>query len=145
LTNGVANGVPAVAVFTLATGARNIQFLSDAPPNGRALAMPVAISQLCVAGQPCLSPANPRFNYHVTAFGRDGTTDTVDGIASFNAFTPALSTGMFATVAPDATVPITVSVDETELALTPARGWLVMTQENAGASEALLKPYVPAP
>jgi minor extracellular serine protease Vpr len=145
LTVGTANGVSAVAVFNLANGTRTIQLLADAPFDSRSMAIPVRVSQLCAAGFPCLSTTNPRLTYHVQAFGRDGTSDVVDGTASYNVYTPALSTGSFATVAPNTTATVTLSVDETELALTPARGFLVMSHENAGASEALLKPYVPAP
>ena len=70
----------------------------------------------------------------------DGTTDTIDGKASFNAFTPSISTGMYDTVAPGGSASETVTVDPTEWKTTPALGVMVVTHENNNHSEAQLIP-----
>ncbi|HEY9483884.1 MAG TPA: S8 family serine peptidase [Micromonosporaceae bacterium] len=137
LTAGTSNGQMAVAVFDLRTSAGSIQFLADAPTDSSTIVLRVNISQLCVAGSPCLSASNPRFTYHAVAFGlTDNTMDTVDGTASFNAFSPAISTGMFDVVAPNASTTETVSVNKAEWATTPALGLMIVSHDNRSADEA---------
>ena len=103
LTTGTPSGIDAVAVFNLATGGGSIQYLADAPTDSNTITLPVDFEQLCDAGSPCLSAANPRFTYTVASFGlTDKTSDTIDATAQFNAFAPSISTGMFDTVAPNA-------------------------------------------
>ena len=129
LTAGSFNGQMAVAVFPRAipgvdenpTG--SIAFLADALTDSTSIVLPVRFAQLCRAKHPCLSAASPRIGYSVESFGlTDGTFDAIPATATFNAFTPSLSTGMFDTVAPDATATETVSLDAAEFARTPARG-----------------------
>jgi minor extracellular serine protease Vpr len=137
LTAGEADGQDAVAVFNLHTEAGTIQFLADAPTDSTTIVLPVTQAQLCSAGAPCLSAANPRFTYHAVAFGTtDNTMDTVDGIASYNAFTPAISTGMFDVVAPNGSATETVNVNTAEWALTPARGLMIVSHDNKSTKEA---------
>jgi len=140
LTAGTSSGQMAVAVFDLRPNSKNpgsIQFLADAPTDSSTIVLPVNISQLCRTGSPCLSASNPRLTYHAVAFGlTDNTQDTVDGTASFNAFTPAISTGMFDVVAPNASTTETVSVDKAEWATTPARGLMIVSHDNRSADEA---------
>src|SRR5262249_37411568 len=96
LTAGSDNGQDAVAVFNIHTGRGSIQFRADAPTDSNTIVLPVTSAQLCSAGAPCLSAANPRLSYHAIGFGRtDDTVDELPGTASFNAFTPAISNGMF--------------------------------------------------
>ena len=64
----------------------------------------------------------------------------VDGTASFNAFTPSLSTGMFDEVAPNASVNESVTLDKTEFAQTPAKGFMVISHDNPSTDEAQLIP-----
>ncbi len=137
LTTGSSNGQLATAVFDLRTGAGSIRFLADAPFDSSTIALPVLISQLCATGSPCLSAANPRLRYHTVAFGlTDGTVDIVDGVAAFNAFDPAVSTGGFNVVAPNGTATETIAFNAAEFALTPALGLLVVSHDNASADEA---------
>jgi hypothetical protein len=137
LQTGSSNGVMAVAVFDLNAGGGSIQFLADAPTDSSTIVLPVLISQLCHGTSPCLSAANPRFTYHAVAFGlTDNTVDTVDGVASFNAFSPAISTGMFDVVAPNGSATETVTVDKTEWALTPSLGLMIVSHDNHSAAEA---------
>jgi minor extracellular serine protease Vpr len=141
LTTGDLTGQMATAVFDLRTGDGTIEFLADAPFDSSTLVLPVLISQLCQPDSPCLSPDNPRLSYHVTSLGiADTTTDTIAGSAAFNAFTPALSTGMFDEVAPNATVTETVTVDKAEVARTPARGLMIVSHDDPSRDEAQLIP-----
>jgi minor extracellular serine protease Vpr len=141
LTAGSASGLMATAVFDLRTGGGSIRFLADAPFNSSTIVLPATVGQLCAAGSPCLSAGNPRLRYHVEAFSLvDGTVDVVDGAAGFNAFAPAVSTGMYDVVAPDASVTEQVTLDSDEFALTPARGLMVVAHDNRSTGEAVLLP-----
>jgi hypothetical protein len=141
LTAGDPNGELAVAVFDLRTGAGDIAFLATAPTDSTTLVLPVLISQLCAEGSPCLSVDNPRLSYHAASFGRSGdqvVTDTVTGTASFNAFTPAVDTGMFVTVNPDASASLPIHLDRAEFAQTRPLGFMVISPDNPSGSEAQL-------
>lgn len=140
LRTGTANGIDAVAVFNLATGSASMNYLADAPTDGNTMTLPVDFSQLCDAGSPCLSAANPRFTYTLQSFGlTDNTSDTIDATAQFNAFAPSLSTGMFDPVAPNAGATETVTLNPAEWALTPSLGLMVVTHDNpSGQDEAQL-------
>ncbi len=105
------------------------------------MVLPVLVSQLCATGSPCLSASNPRLTYHAVSFGQmedSQVVDTVDGTAAFNAFSPSLSTGMFDVVAPNASATESVSIDKTEFAQTPAKGFMVISHDNPSADEAQL-------
>jgi hypothetical protein len=139
LQTGTNNGQMAVAVFNLTTGGGSIQFLADAPTDSSTIVLPVNISQLCAASSPCLSGSSPRLTYHAVAYGlTDNTVDVVDGVASFNAFSPAISTGMFDVVAPGASATETVSVDAAEFAQTPPLGLMIVSHDNPATDEAQL-------
>ena len=127
-------------MFDLRTGAGSIQFLADAPIDSSTIVLPVLVSQLCRSGSPCLSAANPRFTYSVVGFGpTDDTVDAIDGTASFNAFNPAISNGMFDVVAPGASATETVSINAAEWAQTPALGLMIVSHGNkSGKDEAQL-------
>jgi subtilisin family serine protease len=137
LTAGEADGTPAVAVFDLRTGDGSIEFLADAPTDSSTMVLPVLIDQLCAAGSPCLSASNPRITYSATGFSQtDGTADDPASEASFNVFNPSVSTGMFDAVAPGQKVQQQVTYNSSESANTPARGFMVITHDNATGREA---------
>jgi hypothetical protein len=139
LTAGSSNGTLASAVFDLRTGKGSIQFLADAPTDSTTLVLPALIRQLCATDSPCLSPTNPRFTYHAQAMSlTDGSVDTVNGTATFNAFTPAISTGMFDVVAPNGTATETVTVNRDEWAKSPALGMMIISHDNRADDEAQL-------
>jgi hypothetical protein len=141
LTTGTNNGQMAVAVFNLATGAGSIQFLADAPTDSSTIVLPVNIAQLCGTTTPCLSAASPRLKYHVVAYGlTDNTVDVVDGVASFNAFGPAISTGMFDIVAPGGSATENVTLNAAEFAQTPPLGLMIVSHDNPSTDEAQLVP-----
>lgn len=78
-----------------------------------------------------ITPANPRFAYTAAAFDLDSNDlDIFTESAEFNAFNSAISTGQFVTVAPDDVVSVGVTINPAEAAITPARGLMIVTQDN---------------
>ncbi|MFF5290062.1 S8 family serine peptidase [Paractinoplanes globisporus] len=139
LTTGDLTGQLVTAVFDLRTGDGTLEFFADAPYDSSTLVLPVLTSQLCAEGSPCLSADNPRLTYHAASFGViDGNNDEIAGTASFNAFTPSLTTGFAGEVAPNKAVSEKVSLDKAEFAKTPAKGWMVVSHGNASRDEAQL-------
>jgi minor extracellular serine protease Vpr len=134
---GSANGQMAVFLANLAPGGGVIAtgFLADAPTDGSIVLLPVFASELGI------SPTNPRFSYWLNAFDGNGAGESVPGIASFNAFSPSVSNAMFVPVAPGTTADVPVAIDPVEFQLTPALGFMVVTEDNlSGGSEANLVP-----
>jgi subtilisin family serine protease len=130
---GNANGQIGTFLVDLATGALIPEFLADAPTDGSTVLMPVFASDLGI------SPTSPRFTYTMNAFDANGAGESLTGTASFNAFAPAISNAMFVPVAPDTRVDVPVAIDPVEFQLTPALGFMVVTEDNlSGASEANL-------
>jgi len=132
----------AVAAINLATGNGTINFLADAPTDGSIVELPVFASDLG------LSPTNPRFSYTFSATNIfDGTTATLPGTASFNAFNPsvanAVSTGSLTPLNPNSTSLVPFGINPTEFAKTPALGLMVVVEDNlSGGAEASLLPAV---
>jgi len=97
------------------------------------MVLPVLFDQLCVTGNPCLSGS---FTYWAKSFSlTDPTSDIIDGTATFNPFTPAVSTGMFDTVAPNGSATETVSINAEELARSPVLGFMVVSHDNPTKGE----------
>jgi hypothetical protein len=145
VTSGTPDGQAAVAVVTIATGNATIGLVPDAPFNSSTLELPVLISQLCDAGQPCASRSHPRIAYHVQSFSNlDSTTDSLPGVAIFNMYNPAISSGMSDTLAPGETATEPITINRGELRVSPALGLLVRAADNAtGPGEAQLIPISP--
>jgi subtilisin family serine protease len=142
VTAGDANGIVGVFVFNLHTGDGSEAFRADAPTDSATMALPVLFDQLCTGGgAACLSPTHPRFTYYAVAFAPDGTVDEPDQAALFNAFTPAISTGLYNTVAPYKTVTQVVTRNPAEFALTPPRGVMVMSHDNRSDLETATLPF----
>jgi len=130
---GTANGQIGTFLVNLATGALLPEFPADAPTDGSIVLMPVFASDLGI------SPTNPRFSYTMNAFDSTGAGESLTGVASFNAFSPAISNAMFVPVAPDTSVDVPVSIDPVEFLKTPALGFMVVTEDNvSGPGEANL-------
>jgi hypothetical protein len=138
--SGSFNGMLASAVVNLATGKTSVHYLAAAPMDSSTLVLPVDFSQLCTAGAPCLNAANPRFTYTAQSVSlTDGATDVMPGSAKFNAFTPAITTGLYDDIAVGGSASNTVTRDAAEWAKTPAKGLLIVSQSNAsGPDEAQL-------
>ena len=131
VTAGLANGQVGSFVENVATGDLSINFLADAPTDGSTIILPVLASDLG------LSASKPRFTYTVQSFDQlSNQTDTFNAVAAFNAFQSSVSTGDFVPVNPNQAIGVTVTVNPTEFAITPARGLMIVTHDNKnGASE----------
>lgn len=133
LTSGSYSGEAVVGVQNLHTGATKLAFFTDAPTDGSTMLLPVLTSDIG------LLPSNPRFSYRAYSFNWNGALNSVPGVASFNAFTPAISNGDYVTVNPGSTASVAATLDRTEWALTPALGVMVVDKENtSGAAQAAL-------
>lgn len=145
LGTGAFDGRFAVGVFSTRSPGASVLFLATAPHDSSSALLPVRTDQLCRTDEPCLDGTiNQRFEYGAASFAlRSGSAnDTVAGSALFNGWTSSLSQGMFVgSLAPGASAQVEVSVDPAEWAMTPAKGIMVVSTENAsGAGEAQLVP-----
>jgi subtilisin family serine protease len=131
-TTGARNGQLASVVIDLNAGTLSIDFLAVSPTDSSTILLPVLASTIG------LSEKSPRFSYAITSFDLLSTdSDTFNVATSFNAFTSAVSTGQFVSVGPNVTIPVPVSVDRAEFAITPPKGLMIVTQDNKnGAAEA---------
>jgi hypothetical protein len=135
IESGSNSGVQITVLFDLATGAGIEEFLVDSPTDGSTLLLPVLASDMGV------SPASPRFSYTETTHDLlDGTQASLPGSASFNAFSPSISNALFVPVARNATVQVPVSIDPTEWTVTPARGLMIVVEDNFSGAQAELIP-----
>jgi subtilisin family serine protease len=142
-------GVMGSVVISLPDGELVDALIATAPTDSSTALLPVA------AGALGLSEADPRFSYRAESFGfiapdelgvRQGNFlgvghDEIAGGARFNAWSSSISQGMFVgPLAPGATSdPVAVSIDPVEWTLTPARGLMVVSLDNAsGKPEAEL-------
>ncbi len=106
-------------------------------------------TQFCRAGEPCLSAANPRFTYHAVGFDlNEEEEDDMPLSARFNPWTPSIFTDNefdFIPVAPGDSDSTTVTIDRPEWNQTPARGLMVIVNDNkSGELEAKLIDVRPA-
>lgn len=134
LTAGSFDGRLGSFVIDLATGDASIFFLADAPSDSSTVLLPFFASQ---AG---ISADQPAFSYTAATFSLEGAgVDVVDGTAKYNAYSPSISQGQFASIAPGGSTKVEVSVNNAEWASTPALGVMVVVTDNAsGADEARL-------
>jgi subtilisin family serine protease len=141
---GSFNGLFDAYVFsTRSGGASSLTGSLGALTDGSTAFLPIISSQLCRTGEPCLNSTNPRFRYHAIGFDlNDEEEDPMPLSATFNPWTPAIYTSNefdFLTVAPGASANTAVTIDPAEWDLTPARGLMVIVNDNkAGEAEAAL-------
>jgi len=122
---GSFTGQMVTAAFNLSTGAGFLEFLATAPTNGDTILLPV------VAADVGVTAANPRFSYAADSFDwLDSNVDIISTFAPFNAFNSSISTGAFATLPPDTTASVPITINPTEFAITPALGVMVVSMEN---------------
>jgi subtilisin family serine protease len=144
VTTGSFSGVMGTFVFSMLSDGADYVYNAGAPTDGSVALLALDSPQLCRAGEPCLSAANPRFTYHVESYDLiNGGVDKVKGKAKFNAWSSAISQGGFVGgLPPGATDNTTViAIDSAEWKLTPALGVMVVTLDNkAGEGEAQLIP-----
>jgi subtilisin family serine protease len=135
LTAGAYDGVEIVGVFNVATGkVVAADFLASTSTDSSTMLLPVFASRLGV------TDANPRLTYAVTSFDLFGDgADEVPGTASFNAYHSAITTGQFADLLPNDTVSVPFTINPAEAAITPPKGYMIVTPDNKnGAAEAKL-------
>lgn len=139
---GVFNGRLAAFVFSLRSGGASLVFLATARTDSSTALLPIFNSQLCRAGEPCLSAANPRFSYHINSFDLvEETEDSVPGVAKFNAYSSSITQGDFVTVPVGGSAIVPITITPAEWALTPALGVMVVSLDNrAGRDETELLP-----
>ena len=147
LSTSLAASTYATAIFPTdancnINGNGSLLFTVTQPTDNSTLQIPVPRSGTAGLG---LTSAQPRFKYLVRYFGSDGMGRALPGLGAFNAFTPAITFSAAPTVAPNGTGSATITVDNTELANSPALGVMAIAPDNvSGASQALLYP-VPVP
>ena len=134
LTAGVRDGQNVTAILDLHTGAISSDFVGRAPTDASTIQLAVLAPSIGV------TPDNPRFSYTASAFDLlSPDSDTFAGTARYNAFSSAVNDAEFVTVPPGDSSLFTIRVDPAELALTPARGWMVISEDNKnGPAEAQL-------
>ncbi len=143
IQTGTPNGRMGSFVYSLNSGRISINFLATAPTDSSTILLPVLTSQLCLAGEPCLSAASPRITYSAVSYDLQSSppgVDVVSGSAKYNVWASSISQGGFASVAPGATDSSNViAVDSAEWKLTPAKGLMVVNIDNkSGEGEAQL-------
>jgi hypothetical protein len=139
VTTGSFNGQYASFIFDAATGDLVDAWLADVPMNGSTIELPALASDIGLAEKGTVKGhANQEFTYAVAAFSVvPGALVDTTGAATFNPFSPEVSSGDFATLAPggEATMPLTISKDAVKK--TAALGWLVASVDDAnGAPQA---------
>ena len=129
---GTFNGRMGSFVFSTRSAGASINFFAQAPTDSATANIFVLSTSSAGTGEPCLNAANPRFTYSAVSFdlNEGGVLDEVEGSAKYNAWSPAISTGGFQTVAPGGTAQETIAVNAAEWALTPALGLMVTTVDN---------------
>jgi len=145
VTAGAFNGQMAAFVQNLkAADNLTVQTALGRPSDSSTVLLPVVSTQLCraAAGSKCLNAGNPRFTYRINAFDLTSDfQDIVPGVGSFNAFTPSISQGAFASVPVGASGAVPITITPAEWALTPALGSMIVSLDNkAGKGEAALMP-----
>jgi hypothetical protein len=136
LTAGDFNGQLIVGVQDLATGdISGSPFAPFAANDGATLLLPVPAASVNVGA------ANPRFAYAAQSLSFDTGDTDITGVGLFNAFTPAVETGQFASLAPGERATVPVSVNAAEFAKTAPKGLMIVeVEDRAGAAQAELIP-----
>ena len=136
ITTGFFNGQMVTVVYDAAHIPQFIEFSAYAPYDSSTILLPVLAADIGI------TPASPRFSYTVTGYDlvQMGASDSFANWAKYNAFGSAITDGQFvAPFAPNASAAVPFSVNTTEMALTPALGLMVVTQDNKnGTGEANL-------
>jgi|KBSSwiStaDraftv2_1062776.scaffolds.fasta_scaffold42785_1 subtilisin family serine protease len=130
ITTGAFTGQMVTALFDN-NGGGILEYGAFAPFDGSSILLPVLASDMGI------TPANPRFSYTVTVFDlvQTGASDSFAKSAKYNAFASAISDGQFVGVPPNAAGSVPITVNPAELAITPALGLMVVTQDNKNGKD----------
>lgn len=131
VTAGSFDGRFASFVFNAAGQRHPSAFIATAPMNGSTILLPVLKSQLGDLD------SSGKIDYSVASFALipGGLVDTTE-TAQFRVNKPPVSTGQFLELAPGETKSTTLSVDRGQLAVSPVRGWLAVSLDDArGAAQ----------
>ena len=133
--SGSYDGIAASFIFDM-SGNMVDAWLADAPLNGSVVELPVLASDLG------LTDASAPFTYSVVGVDLiHGTVNSVPGSAVYSAYSPSISNGQFVPLASGASATLPLSVDLTAVKAAPARGWMIVSLDNAnGAYQASLVP-----
>jgi len=130
VTTGAFTGQMVTALFDN-NGGGILEYFAYAPFDGSSILLPVLASDMGI------TPANPRFSYSVTVYDlvQTGASDSFAKSAKYNAFGSAISDAQFVGLPPDAAGSVPITVNTTELAITPALGLMVVTQDNKNGKD----------
>lgn len=129
INSGSNNGIPITVLVDLNTGSLIDEFFVDAPTDGSSVLLPVLASDLGI------TPSSPRFSYSAKVTNLiDSTSAEMPGSASFNAFHPAISNGMFVSVPKGKSTTVEFTVDPVEVKKTPYLGVMIMLYDNFSGS-----------
>jgi subtilisin family serine protease len=135
VTAGSPSGISQVFAYDLAnkklvaTG-----FNATAPTDSSTIELPVFASDLGITSD------SPTFDYSVQSDSLvTSGTDAFNGIATYNAWAPALENGQFETVPVGGTIKVSVGVDASAFTVQKPLGVMTVVLDNAsGSSEAIL-------
>lgn len=136
LTTGSFSGQYASVVYDLNTQTVTAAYLADAPNGGSTVLLPVHAEDLG------LTTSSPAITYTETTTNLfNDSSETLPGSASFNAFTPAISSGFYVTLPPNAHLSVPVALNPSQWKKTPAKGVMVVVEDNhSGPPQAVLLP-----
>ncbi len=128
---GSRNGQMGSFVYDVKAKQYIVKYLATAPTDASTIVLPASLADMGI------SAANPRFTYNVVAFDLlSNDTDTFSQSAKFNAINSSISTGAFDIVNPNQAIGETITINPAELAITPAKGVMIVSQDNKnGAAE----------
>ncbi len=136
LTTGTFSGQYASVVYNLNTKTVTAAYLADAPTDGSTVLLPVFAQDLDLTGS---SPAITYTEMTTNLF--DGSSETMPGSASFNPFSPAISSGFYVTLPPNTHASVPVALSPSQWKKTPAKGVMIVVEDNhSGAPQAVLLP-----
>jgi subtilisin family serine protease len=132
ITTGFFNGQMVTVVYDSTYTPQFLEFSAYAPYDSSTILLPVLAADIGI------TPASPRFSYKVAGYDLVQTmaSDSFTSWAKYNAFGSAITDGQYiGPFAPNATAAVPFTVNTTELALTPALGLMVVTQDNKNGTD----------
>jgi subtilisin family serine protease len=142
ILTGSFNGIAASFIFDM-SGNMIDAWLADAPLNGSVVELPLLASDIG------LTDSSAAFTYSIVGLDLiTGAVDAVPRTAVYDAFHPAVSNGQYISLAAGASATLPLGVDTALQASAPARGWMIVSLDNAnGSAQAALVPVgkLPAP